>query len=52
VFVKNPLGQTLAGTCTEERDGRVVVTLNNESIVLAREGKRLVGGPSTPTRTK
>jgi hypothetical protein len=52
VFVKSPLGQTLAGTYAEERDGRVVVTLNNESLVLAREGKRLVGGPATLTRTK
>ena len=52
VFVKSPLGQTLAGTYTEERDGRVVVTLNAESVVLAREGKRLVGGPIMLTRTK
>jgi hypothetical protein len=52
VFVKSPLGQTLAGTYAEERDGRVVVTLNNESLVLAREGRRLVGGPATLTRTK
>jgi hypothetical protein len=52
VFVKSPLGQTLAGTYAEERDGRVVVTLNNESLVLAREGKRLVGGPTLLTRTK
>ncbi|MFN7022697.1 MAG: RusA family crossover junction endodeoxyribonuclease, partial [Phycisphaerales bacterium] len=40
VFVKSPLGQTLAGTYTEERDGRIVVTLNNESMVLSREGRR------------
>ncbi|WP_202614876.1 hypothetical protein, partial [Elioraea sp. Yellowstone] len=52
VFVKSPLGHTIAGTYTEERDGRVVVTLNNESVVLAREGKRLVGGPARLTRTK
>lgn len=52
VFVKSPLGQTLAGTYTEERDGRIVVTLNNESMVLSREGRRLVGGPVVLRRTK
>ncbi|WP_333673360.1 hypothetical protein [Elioraea tepidiphila] len=52
VFVKSVLGHTLAGSYTEERDGRVVVTLNAESVVLAREGKRLVGGPTLLTRTK
>lgn len=51
-FVKSAPGQTLAGTCAEDRDGRVVATLSSESVVLAREGKRLVGGPTLLTRTK
>ena len=45
VFVTAPDGQTAAGTYTEEKDGRVVVTLPNTSMVLTREGRRLNGGP-------
>ncbi len=45
VFVTAPDGQTAAGTYTEEKDGRVVVTLPNTSMVLTREGRRLTGGP-------
>jgi hypothetical protein len=44
--------QTAAGTYTEEADGRVVVTVNNQSMVLAREGRKLTGGPTDFTRTK
>jgi len=46
VFVIAPEGQTAAGTYTEEKDGRVVVTLPNTSMVLTREGRRLTGGPA------
>ena len=52
VFVKQS-GQTAAGTYSEEGDGRVVVTVNNHSSVLTREGRRLVAGPGEHyTRTK
>lgn len=51
VFLKTG-GQTAAGTYTEERDGRVVVTVNNQSMVLTREGRKLVGGPTDFRRTK
>jgi hypothetical protein len=51
VFFKQG-GQTAAGTYTEEGDGRVVVTVNNQSMVLAREGRKLTGGPTDFTRTK
>ncbi len=52
VFFKHGGGQTAAGTYTEEGDGRVVVTVNNQSMVLAREGRKLTGGPTDFTRTK
>jgi hypothetical protein len=52
VFLKVPGGQTVPGTWAEERDGRIVVTVNNEGMVLTREGKRLLGGPATFSRTK
>ncbi|HEY9566894.1 MAG TPA: hypothetical protein VIR38_02290, partial [Thalassobaculum sp.] len=45
VFVTDARGQTAAGTYTEEKDGRVVVTLPGQSVVLTREGRRLLGGP-------
>ncbi len=45
VFVTTPDGQTAAGTYTEEKDGRVVITLPGSSTVLTREGGRLIGGP-------
>lgn len=45
-------GQAVAGTYTEERDGRVIVTMNNQALVLAREGRTLTGGPVTLRRTK
>lgn len=51
VFFKQG-GQTAAGTYTEENDGRVVVTVNSQSMVLAREGRKLTGGPTDFTRTK
>ena len=51
VFVKQS-GRTAAGTYTEEGNGRVVVTVNNQSMVLTREGRKLVGGPNDFTRTK
>ncbi len=44
--------QTTAGTYTEESDGRVVVTVNNQSMVLTREGRNLTGGPALFKRTK
>ncbi|MFN4087742.1 MAG: hypothetical protein ACK4QW_01700 [Alphaproteobacteria bacterium] len=45
VFMTDPAGQTLAGTYKEERDGRILVTVGANTIVLTREGKHLVGGP-------
>jgi hypothetical protein len=51
VFFKQG-GQTAAGTYTEQSDGRVVVTVNNQSMVLTREGRKLIGGPTDFTRTK
>ena len=45
-------GQAVAGTYTEERDGRVIVTMNNQALVLAREGRTLTGGPVALRRTK
>jgi hypothetical protein len=51
VFLKS-MGQTAAGTYAEERDGRIIVTVNNQSMVLAREGRTLTGGPVTFRRTR
>jgi hypothetical protein len=51
VFFKQG-GQTAAGTYAEEGDGRVVVTVNNQSMVLTREGRKLTGGMTDFTRTK
>lgn len=51
VFFKQG-GRTAAGTYTEESDGRVVVTVNTQSMVLRREGPKLTGGPIDFTRTK
>lgn len=51
VFVKEG-PWTLAGTYTEESGGRIVVTVDGRSVVLTREGNRLVGGPGKLTRTK
>jgi hypothetical protein len=51
VFFKQG-GQTAAGTYTEEGDGRVVVTVNNQSMVLTREGRKLTGGLTDFVRTK
>lgn len=52
VFLKQGSGQTAAGTYTEENDGRVVVTINNQAMVLTREGRNLTGGPTVFKRTK
>lgn len=46
------LGTTTAGTYTEEKDGRIVVTLDGRSWVLSRVGRRLVGGDELLTRVK
>jgi hypothetical protein len=45
-------GTSAAGTYTEERDGRVFVEVNGQSLVLTREGRRLVGGPLVVSRVK
>jgi hypothetical protein len=45
-------GQAITGTYTEERDGRVIVTMNNQALVLVREGRTLTGGPVTFRRTR
>jgi hypothetical protein len=46
-------GGTSAGTYTEEKDGRVVLTLGQQSTVWRREGRELVGpGDMALTRSK
>lgn len=45
-------GETVAGTYTEERDGRIVVTVNNQAMVLTREGRTLTGGPVVFRRSR
>jgi hypothetical protein len=45
VLVKDRAGQTMAGTCAEEADGRVVVTPQGRAGVFTRQGRRLVNGP-------
>jgi hypothetical protein len=45
-------GAPAAGTYTEERDGRVFVEVNGRSLVLTRQGRRLVGGPLVVSRVK
>lgn len=52
VVMKIGGGQAVAGTYTEERDGRVIVTMNSQALVLTREGRTLTGGPVTFRRTK
>ncbi|WP_144185936.1 hypothetical protein [Elioraea rosea] len=52
VFLKQGNGQTAAGTYTEEDDGRVVVSINGQSMVLTREGRTLAGGPTVFRRSK
>jgi hypothetical protein len=52
VVMKMGGGQAVTGTYTEERDGRVIVTMNNQALVLTREGRTLTGGPVTFRRTK
>jgi hypothetical protein len=50
VFLTQPGGQTIAGTYEEEGDNRVLVSVApNPTMVLTREGKQLLGGP-TPLR--
>jgi len=51
VFFKEA-DQTAAGTYTEEKDGRVVITINQHSIVWEREGARLKSGEMTLARVK
>jgi hypothetical protein len=51
VFIHEP-GHTAAGAYTEEKDGRVTVTVNGESTVLTREGRRLLGWHTPVSRTK
>ena len=45
-------GQTAAGTYTQEKDGRIVLTVNGQSQVVQREGRRIVGWMSPMLRTK
>jgi hypothetical protein len=53
VFASQSGGQATAGTYTEEKDGRVVVTLNQQSSVWSREGRQLKGGSDVVlSRTK
>lgn len=45
-------GATAAGTYTEEKDGRVVLAVNQQSWVMSREGRQLTGWIEPLTRTK
>jgi len=45
-------GSTVAGTYTEEADGRVVVSLGGQAPVFRREGRQLVGGDGALNRVK
>jgi hypothetical protein len=45
-------GHTAAGAYTEENDGRITVTVNGQSSVLTREGRRLLGWRAPVIRTK
>lgn len=51
VFVHES-GHTAAGTYAEEKDGRVTLTVNGNSIVLSREGRRLLGWQASMARIK
>jgi len=45
-------GATAAGTYTEEKDGRVVLAINQQSWVMNREGRQLTGWVEPLARTK
>jgi hypothetical protein len=45
VFVNDRAGQTMAGTCAKQADGRVVMTPQGRASVFTREGRRPVNGP-------
>jgi len=45
-------GQTVAGTYTQEKDGRIVLTLDGQSKVVNREGRRIEGWMASLLRTK
>lgn len=45
-------GQTTTGTYTEEKDDRIVVSFNQQSWVLSREGRQLAGGEALLSRTR
>jgi hypothetical protein len=52
VVVTPPGEAPEAGTYGEEADGRVIVTAAGRSIVMTREGRRLVAGPIVVRRVK
>lgn len=52
VVVTAPGEAPEAGTYAEEADGRVIVAAGGRSIVMTREGRRLVAGPITVQRVK
>ncbi|MCO5119289.1 MAG: hypothetical protein M9951_06600 [Burkholderiaceae bacterium] len=45
-------GQTVAGTYTQEKDGRIVLTLDGQSRVVKREGQRIKGWTTPLLRVK
>lgn len=45
-------GQTVAGTYTQEKDGRIVLTLDGQSKVVKREGRRIDGWMASLLRAK
>lgn len=52
VVLTEPGAPPVAGTYTEERDGRVIVTAGAMSVVMTREGRRLVAGPLEARRVR
>ncbi|WP_372624937.1 hypothetical protein [Falsiroseomonas sp.] len=52
VIVTEPGAPPEAGTYTEEPDGRVIVTAGGRSVVMTREGRRLIAGPLEARRVK
>ncbi len=52
VVLTAPAAPPVPGTYTEESDGRVTITAGQMSMVMTREGRRLMAGPITVRRVK
>lgn len=52
VILTAAVGTPAAGTYEQLADGRVIVTVNSDSLVFTRQGARLVGGPVQLRRIK